>query len=143
MSYYHFTKEEALEEGSKRFEGRWSVRAELEPSNGWVIVISPLSLDYLREPLEPLLAYAEIRIDHTIRRRPSDYKKPVARSKIIKKASSRAPAVTLEGKAQMPKPWECAATPQNEPPKPRKAPVRPIPASGNSAAPRAKFPWET
>jgi hypothetical protein len=76
MTYYHANKKAAIEAGEARFGGRWNVNAELVPWNGWVIVLRPLSLDYIQEPLEPILAYAEVRIEHTIRRLPPEYKKP-------------------------------------------------------------------
>lgn len=76
MPYYHTSKQAALDVGDEMFGQDWCVRAHLEPYNGWVIVLSPKTLAYLMEPLEPILAHAEIEITHTIRRRPEGYVKP-------------------------------------------------------------------
>lgn len=76
MPYYHTSKQAALDTGDELFGQDWCVRAHLEPYNGWVIVLSPKTLAYLMEPLEPILAHAEIEITHTIRRRPEGYVKP-------------------------------------------------------------------
>lgn len=76
MPYYYPKKQDAIDAGHEMFGDDWCIGANMEPYNGWVIVLSPKTLAYLTQPLEPILAHAEIQITHTIRRRPEGYAKP-------------------------------------------------------------------
>jgi hypothetical protein len=90
MTYYHLNKHDAMKAGNEKFGGRWHVEAQNEPWNGWVIVLSPIGLDYLTEPMEWILEFAEIQINHTIRRRPENHVKPKAQPEgVPRERSSR------------------------------------------------------
>lgn len=75
MTYYHQSKEEALDAGIK-YESHWHVSTELVESNGWVMVLRPMTLEVLKYPLFDLLAVAEIRFDKTCRILPPEHRRP-------------------------------------------------------------------
>lgn len=73
--FYHPNKRAAIEAGA-HLTDRWDVRAELEPHNGWVTVIAPLSVQVLEGAhLSDLMDHYEIDVGR-LRRRPAEYKKP-------------------------------------------------------------------
>jgi len=76
MTYYHAKKALALAAGAP-YATHFEVRAELEPNNGWVLVLSPVYKDVFDYPLGPLLAVAEIDLSNHARlhRRPESHKK--------------------------------------------------------------------
>jgi len=59
MTYYHETRKDA-EAKAAQFSEHFHTKAELEPYNGWVIVLVPKSADVLKWPLADLLDHAEI-----------------------------------------------------------------------------------
>lgn len=77
MTYYHQSKQLAVEAGGV-FESHFIVRAELEPYNGWVIVLQPLGLHSFEFPLADILSKAEIDLTgfERLRKRPGEYKRP-------------------------------------------------------------------
>lgn len=66
--FYHESKAEALAAGED-FSTHFHVRAELEPYNGWVIVLTPLNQEFLQWPLAPILKRAEIDLSGSSRLR--------------------------------------------------------------------------
>jgi hypothetical protein len=105
--YYYPKKELALEE-AKRWEQDFDTRAELEPYNGWIIVLMPREFDVLRTcDLEALLT--EVEIDLTrfqrLRRRPQHYRKPSA-VPIPDNKQEKEPEVAPTWKPGQKLPWE-------------------------------------
>lgn len=110
MAYYYESKEDALEAG-RRYEEYWDVRASLEPYNGWVMVLSPKTMDVFQWPLEPLLAHAELDLTgvRLLARRPPEYVRPdpipVKQAKESKARRPRTYTPRPSTPAQK-KPWE-------------------------------------
>lgn len=79
MTYYHKSKQEAEAAGTP-YASHFDVRAELEPYNGWVLVLTPLTYDVFTYPLLPILEVAEIDMAALarLRIRPANHKKPPA-----------------------------------------------------------------
>lgn len=78
MTYYHPTKAAALEAASE-FEGAgFDIRASFESYNGWVIILTPLTMAVFDQPLGPLLERAEIDLTRyaLLARKPAEYKRP-------------------------------------------------------------------
>ncbi|TQE99541.1 MAG: hypothetical protein FKY71_08160 [Spiribacter salinus] len=86
MTFYHASKQAAVDAG-KRFEPYWHARAELEPHNGWVLVLTPSSPDVLKYPLHELLEVAELDIGR-MRRKPDSYKKPPTTQQVKARTSA-------------------------------------------------------
>lgn len=59
MPKYYESKQEAQDAGHK-YEEHFDIKLELEPSNGWVIVLVPRSKEVFRWPLYELLTEVEI-----------------------------------------------------------------------------------
>jgi len=72
--YYHKSKQSAIDAG-QYLTNDWNVRAELEPFNGWVMVLSPKRQSVLQEPFWHLLEIAEICVPR-LRQRPDTYRAP-------------------------------------------------------------------
>lgn len=92
MTYYHLSKQAALDAGDV-FKDYFSVRASLEPNNGWVIVLQPLDNRFLDFPLAPILKKAEIDINRTLRQRPPEFKRtqPLPAKESSRRRSSAPP----------------------------------------------------
>lgn len=110
MTYYHPNKQAALDAGNEMFGEDWCVAAQFEPGNGFVVVLTPKTLAYLRQPLEPILEFAEIHITHSIRRRPASFKPLPAKAASKPAARPRAPV------APPPMPPKPPAKPPANPP---------------------------
>jgi hypothetical protein len=76
MTYYHTSKHAAVDAG-RDYATHFASRAELEPNNGWVLVLSPIRKDVFDYPLGPLLAVAELDLSMfaRLRIRPESHKK--------------------------------------------------------------------
>jgi hypothetical protein len=76
VTYYHAKKELALAAGSP-YATHFEVRAELEPNNGWVLVLTPVYKEVFDYPLGPLLEVAELDLSMfaRLRRRPASHTK--------------------------------------------------------------------
>lgn len=76
MTYYHTRKELALDAGAS-YRTHFEVRAELEPNNGWVLVLTPIGKGVFDYPLGPLLEVAELDLSRfsRLRRRPASHTK--------------------------------------------------------------------
>ena len=76
MTYYHMSKKAAVNAGSV-YATHFEVRAELEPNNGWVLVLTPVYRDVFDYPLGPLLEVAELDLSRfsRLRKRPASHKK--------------------------------------------------------------------
>jgi hypothetical protein len=79
MTYYHARRELATEAGDP-YRSHFAVRVELEPNNGWVLVLTPLSNSVFDYPIGPLLSIAEIDLTGyaRLRRRPESHRKTSA-----------------------------------------------------------------
>lgn len=112
MPRYHPDKDAAMAAAVK-YEDHFHVKAELEPYNGWVVVLTPKSVEVFAWPLAGLLD--EVELDLTaysrLRKRDSNFKRPPGGP-----AAPRPPAPPLRAPAPPPPP----------PPKPP-APPRPAP----------------
>lgn len=161
MTYYHRTKHDAEAEGKLLFDEKiWAVRAELEPYNGWVIVLSPLSLDAYKEDIDAILEVAEIDFSR-LSRRPTTYKRPPSMAQVKAKNSAKPvpppkpreqiieakPGEVLVAAPWVAKPPEKPAVAPPPPPSPSPTtvaaetpPSSPPPAS---PAPSLKKPWES
>jgi len=75
MAYYYPKKEAALAAGDI-YRSHFSVRTELEPSNGWFLVLTPSSVDVFNYPFGPILEFAALDLTAyaRLRRRPTSYK---------------------------------------------------------------------
>lgn len=73
MTYYHKTKADAMEAGSK-YEEHFDVYTAMEPYNGHVIKLVPKSIEVLKFPLYDLLEEVELDLTrfNLVRRRPAD-----------------------------------------------------------------------
>lgn len=60
MTYYHESKNAALDRGRERFGDHWNVDAQFEPDNGWVIVLYSRDLVTCFDP--DILNYAEVQL---------------------------------------------------------------------------------
>ena len=86
MTYYHTGKELALDAGAS-YRTHFEVRAELEPNNGWVLVLTPIYRDVFDYPLGPLLEIAELDLSRFVRLR----KRPASHKKTALLASTKKP----------------------------------------------------
>ena len=102
--YYHAAKQDALAAGVP-YQEHFAVDAQLEPNNGWVLVLTPKSIDVFRYALEPILQVAEIDLSSytRLRRRPDTYKRPPTQLQV--KERKRAAPVTSTWDASKPLPW--------------------------------------
>lgn len=77
MPYYYENKDEALLAGAL-YTDKFTIRVELEPYNGWVLVLKPKDLRAFQEPLFDLLKHAEVDLQGypILRQRPADYRRP-------------------------------------------------------------------
>ena len=74
MTYYHASQQEAVEAAAPLCtSGHWAARAELEPYNGWVIVLTPVNREVYDHPLGSLLAIAELELGR-VRQRPASHR---------------------------------------------------------------------
>jgi len=89
MTFYHATKQAALDAG-QRFASHWYLGAELEPHNGWVLVLRPRSTEVLRYPLHELLEIAELDLQR-MRKQPPSYRRPPTVDQ-VKQWATKAPA---------------------------------------------------
>ena len=123
MTYYHPSRAAALEAAVELEALGFLARASLEPYNGWVIVLTPLTKAVFDQPLGPLLDRAEVDLSSyaLLARRPADYKRPP-------------PAEAQAGRRPPPAPPSAPPRPPL-PPAARAAP--PKPPSAPSGAPRA------
>lgn len=72
MTYYHGSKNAALLAGAA-YESHWSIKAELVPDNGWVLVLKPKTLEVFNWPLAELLEHAELELGR-LGKRPASHK---------------------------------------------------------------------
>ena len=79
MTFYHPTKDAALMAGLL-YEDHFTTRAELEPDNGWVLVLAPKSMAVFAYPLAPILEHAEVELTSygRLRKRPLTHRKSPA-----------------------------------------------------------------
>ena len=77
MPFYHLKKDDALAAGAQYAE-HFIVRTELEPFNGWVLVLQPRSKDVFNYALAPLLEQVELDLSAFTRlsKRPVSHRKP-------------------------------------------------------------------
>lgn len=108
MSFYHDTKDAALLAGVI-YTDHFNTRAELQPNNGWVLVLTPKSAEVFKYPLWDIMAHAEIELSVFPRlyRRPEGHKRmePVVTKQ--RQASSGEPGSAPSGGATR-KVWEIA-----------------------------------
>ena len=78
MTFYHRTQAIAKEAGEP-YAKHFHIKTELEPNNGWVLVLVPINMEVFDYPLGPLLEVAEIDIERykgRLRTRSEGYKRP-------------------------------------------------------------------
>jgi hypothetical protein len=75
MTYYHKSRELALAAGQP-YEQYWTSRAELEPDNGWVLILQPKTTEVFNWAILPILETAEIDLSGCprLRKRPPEYR---------------------------------------------------------------------
>lgn len=75
MTFYYEKKALALEAG-QAYESHWDCKAELEPNNGWVIILMPKTLEVFKWPLYDLLDHVEIEVGGgRIAKKPANHKR--------------------------------------------------------------------
>lgn len=120
--YYHETRKEA-EAAAEQFAQYFTIKTELEPYNGWVIVLVPKSNDVFQWPLAPILELAEIEFPGRLSKRQPKRVPPRAES-----TSSRKKVVAPPPPPPPPPPGSAPAAkpkPVAPPPKPPKPPGMP------------------
>lgn len=98
MTFYHESKSIAVSAGEELLGPEWTVRAELEPNNGWVAVVAPVSLRALMDlssSLPSLLERVEIDLSalSRLRTRPAEHRAlpPIETVRAARSVSSAAP----------------------------------------------------
>lgn len=119
--YYHKTKQLA-EESGRHLEEHFTLKAELEPNNGWVCVLIPKTVDVFKYPLYPLLENFEIDLNMRLARRPIEHVKMPALEKEPKKRAAPPPPPPPPPGA--PRPAAPVAPPKPVAPPPPPPPVR-------------------
>ncbi len=103
MTYYHESKDAALQSGAA-YANDWELAAELEPYNGWVLILRPRRLDALKGDLFELLQIGELEFPKRLRRRPAEHKKAPVGVKPVHKQQDK-PIVDRTGE-KIKLPWE-------------------------------------
>lgn len=106
MSFYHDSKDAALLAGALYAE-YWETRAELEPYNGWVLVLKPKTREVFNWPLAPLMEVAELDLTGYTRlsKRPATRKKPPTSAEARTAAAPKQAIVELSGDNRLKPSW--------------------------------------